>query len=113
MLFDTGGEVVNRKFFIVVVLFIAAISQQAFARTDCPVANVVNIQIEGQWVLYKQEGATWRNLGDLAALGTRERLAAMLAAQMVSKPVMVAYESNTYDCNAVNYSTPAVIVRTY
>jgi hypothetical protein len=103
----------RRPLFSLAALFIAAASQDALARTDCPVARVMNVQIEGQWVLYLQEGAQWRILGDLTLLGTKERLAAMLAAQMANRPVMVAYESNTYDCNVTNFSTPAFIVRTY
>ena len=83
------------------------------ARKDCPVAVVENVQIESNHVLYKQAGAQWRRLGALDELGTRERLSAMLAAQMAGKRVMVSYQDNNYDCTTVNYGVSAILVRTY
>jgi len=89
------------------------ISSSVFSRTDCPAAKVTHIQIEGSVILYKQEGSSWRRLGDLREVGTTERYSALLAAQFSGKPVMVAYLSDNYDCNTQNYTDPAYIVRTY
>ena len=83
------------------------------ARTDCPAEKVAFIQIEGNKVLYMQNGYKWRQLGDLSVSGTKERYSALLAAQMSGRKVMVAYENNLYDCSLTNYSEPAYIVRTY
>lgn len=81
-------------------------------RTNCPSALVVQIQIEGQKVLYRQENAPWRTLGVLSSEdGTRERYSALLAAQAAGKTVMVAYRDDNYDCNKVNYGTSAYLVR--
>lgn len=85
----------------------------AWARTDCPAAKIENIQIEGGFILYNQEGANWRRLGKLNEEGTAERYSAMLAAQMSGKRVMVAYSRNDYDCSVSNTSESAHIVRTY
>jgi hypothetical protein len=89
-----------------------SITSVASARTDCPAARVVNIQIEYNYVHYQQEGAPWRHLGVLTNPGVRERLAALLAAQMAGKAVLVAYEGSQYNCALGDYSTPAIIVRT-
>ncbi|MDX1253445.1 MAG: hypothetical protein IDH49_14590 [Gammaproteobacteria bacterium] len=102
-----------KNVFVVLVFFLATISGEAVARTDCPVARVLHVQIEGKWVLYSQEGAPWRTLGDITQTGTKERLGAMLAAQMTGRPVMVAYESDIYNCNVTDFSGHAFIVRTY
>ena len=84
------------------------------ARTDCPSAQVLYIQIEGQKILYMQKGAPWRTLGYLNNEdGTRERYSALLAAQAAGRSVMVGYPVDGYDCSAQNYSTSAYIVRTY
>lgn len=80
------------------------------ARTDCPAATIQHIQIEGASVLYSQSGV-WRALGQLDTAGTRERYAALLAAQLSGKRVSVGYASATYDCSTTNYSSVAYIVR--
>jgi hypothetical protein len=101
------------KVFIFFSLFAFSISGSAFARTNCPIAKVVNIQIEGNVILYVQEGSSWRRLGTLNEAGTTERYSALLAAQMAGLKVMVGYSSNAYDCGITNYSESAYIVRTY
>ena len=100
--------------FIKVLSFIGLlISVEAFARTDCPVEIVTNIQIEGSTILYTQEGSSWRKLGTLYEVGTKERYSALLAAQMSGRKVMVSYADDNYDCSKTNYGDSAYIVRTY
>jgi hypothetical protein len=94
-------------------LLILIMSSEAFSRTDCPSAKVLNIQIEGSVILYTQENTGWRRLGVLTEPGTKERYAALLAAQMSGRKVMVGYSSDTYNCAITNYSDSAYIVRTY
>jgi|GEM_PF-1683360 len=96
-------------------LLIGIISLSSFAaRTDCPAARVLLIQIEGQKVLYAQEGASWRALGYLNKNdGTKERYSALLASQVTGNKVMVGYPVDNYDCSVVDYGTSAHIVRTY
>ncbi|ACA85764.1 hypothetical protein [Shewanella woodyi] len=96
------------------LLFLAfLLSSSAFARTDCPAAKVLHIQIEGSVILYMQEGSSWRRLGNLDEVGTAERYSALLAAQIAGLKVMVGYRSSSYNCAVTNYSEPAYIVRTY
>lgn len=97
------------------LLLLAAVllSPSVLARTDCPAAPVLNIQIESNVILYLQKNAPWRRLGTLDEIGTRERLTALLAAQMSGRKVMVAYQNDGYDCTATNYAESAFIVRTY
>ncbi|TMP33955.1 hypothetical protein [Pseudoalteromonas rubra] len=84
------------------------------ARTDCPAAKVLSIQIEGQKVMYQQEGASWRTLGFLNKDdGTKERYSALLTAQATGKKVMIGYSVDNYDCSAANYGTAAHVLRTY
>ena len=72
-----------------------------------------NIQVESNHVLYKQVGYQWRKLGIFDEPGTRERLSALLAAQMAGKRVMVSYKDEAYDCTRSNYSVSAFLLRTY
>lgn len=60
----------------------------------------------------KLENAHWRHVGKLDVTGTKERLSALLAAQFSGKRVMIAYPDG-YDCNQGDFSTSAVIIRTY
>ncbi|MCO7191407.1 MULTISPECIES: hypothetical protein [unclassified Pseudoalteromonas] len=84
------------------------------ARTDCPAAKVLNIQIEGQKVMYQQEGASWRTLGFLNKDdGTKERYSALLTAQATGKKVVIGYSVDNYDCSAANYMTEAHMIRIY
>ncbi|GAB58208.1 hypothetical protein [Rheinheimera nanhaiensis] len=89
------------------------VSFSALARKDCPPAVVQNIQIESNHVLYLQKGYPWRRLGVLDEPGTRERLSALLAAQMAGKRVSMAYKDAAYDCSSTNYSVSAYLLRTY
>ncbi len=95
---------------IFVTFFMSAIVD---ARTDCPSAKVVHIQIEGNNIIYKQENAPWRGLGAINNTGTKERYSALLAAQVSGRKVLVGYNNNSYDCNVMNYSEPAYVVRTF
>jgi hypothetical protein len=88
-------------------------SSSALARKDCPLALVQNIQIESEHVLYIQYGYPWRRLGNLNEPGTRERLSALLAAQMAGKKVIISYKDADYDCTVTNYSVSAYLLRTY
>ncbi|MCS4306777.1 hypothetical protein M2404_001102 [Rheinheimera pacifica] len=88
-------------------------SSSTLARTNCPAALVQNIQIESDKVLYVQYGYPWRSLGNLNEPGTRERLSALLAAQMAGKKVAVSYKDAEYDCSTTNYSVSAYLLRTY
>ncbi|KPZ73133.1 hypothetical protein AN944_00281 [Shewanella sp. P1-14-1] len=97
--------------FSLTILFFLAFEAQA--RVDCPIAKVINIQIEGSKIMYLQEGASWRTLGYITEAGTNERYSALLAAQMASKRVIVGYKDNNYDCSKTNYGTSAYIIRTY
>lgn len=94
-----------------ILFFILSFS--SYARINCPSAVIENIQIEGAAVLYKQVGYPWRRLGILNEDGTRERLSAMLAAQMAGKLVQVSYRRLDYDCKVTNYGESAYIVKTY
>lgn len=96
-------------FYIIPITFLLSFS--AYARVDCPTAIVENIQIEDNVVLYQQAGSLWRRLGVLNEEGTRERLSAMLAAQMAGKKVFVSYRRSDYDCNERNTSESAFILR--
>ena len=102
----------NKLFFIALFLII---SIPAYAgRTDCPIAKVLNIQIEGKKIMYIQEGALWRVLGRLGLEdGTKERYSALLTAQATGRKVMVGYPVSGFDCRITNYVTSAYIVRTY
>lgn len=93
-------------------VFSVALSSSAFARTDCPAAKVQHIQIEGNVILYVQEGSGWRRLGTLNEEGTKERYSALLASQAAGKKVIVGYPSDTYNCAAVNYVDSASMLRT-
>jgi len=99
---------------VYLVLFLLLIvSNSSFARTDCPLAKVTHIQIERGKILYQQEGFNWRVLGSINEDGTKERYAALLAAQMSGKHVLVGYARDDYNCNTTNYSESAILVRTY
>ncbi len=95
------------------VLLMAFLPFSAQARVDCPAALIENIQIEGNFVLYRQSGYPWRRLGVLSEEGTRERLSAMLAAQMSGKKVFVSYKRSDYNCSVANTSESAFLLRTY
>lgn len=99
-------------FKILITVLLLFFSLNTYARKDCPVAIVDNIQIENASVLYLQSGV-WRKLGVLTDVGTKERFSALLAAHMSGKKVMVAYENSNFNCNKTDYSTNAMIVRTY
>ena len=88
------------------------LSSTVFARTDCPAAKVQYIQIEGNVILYAQEGSSWHRLGTLNEEGTKERYSALLASQAAGKKVIVGYPSDTYNCSAVNYVDSANMLRT-
>ncbi|HEY0924139.1 hypothetical protein [Rheinheimera pacifica] len=101
------------KLIILVASAALVFSSSALARKTCPEALVQNIQIESDHVLYKQVGYPWRRLGILDEPGTRERLSALLAAQMANKKVIVAYKNNEYSCISENYSESAYLLRTH
>lgn len=82
------------------------------ARVDCSEALITHIQIESSKVIYRQQGAPWRSLGDLSTLGTSERYSALLGAQHAARMVKVGYPDG-YDCSKENFATAAVMVRTY
>ena len=100
---------------IILLMTVWCFSSTAYsARTDCPSAKVLHIQIEYRKVLYRQEGAPWRALGLLNNDdGTRERYAALLAAQAAGRPVVIGYAIDGYDCNETNYGTSAFLLRTH
>ncbi|MBU1390182.1 MAG: hypothetical protein KJ856_07760 [Gammaproteobacteria bacterium] len=104
----------KRILFLFQMCILVGVSSEASARTDCQVAKILNIQLEGEKIMYFQEGAPWRTLGYVNKNdGTKERYAALLAAQMAGKKVVVGYKENGYDCNVTNYGVPAFIVRTF
>lgn len=98
-----------------IVYFILLImSASIYARTDCPEAKVLHIQLEGKKIMYYQEGGPWRTLGYLGNKdGTEERYSALLAAQLSSKRVKIGYRNDDYDCSKTNYGTVAFMLRTY
>lgn len=98
---------------IISIILLLAISSNAFAgRTDCSLAKISKIQLEGQKVLYLQENAPWRTLGYLNNTdGTKERLSILLAAQMSEKSVVVGYPIDNYNCSEHNWGTSAYLVR--
>ncbi|MDR6984487.1 hypothetical protein J2X32_003131 [Rheinheimera pacifica] len=101
-----------KKLTILMVASVLIFSSSALARKTCPEALVQNIQIESDHVLYKQVGYPWRRLGILDEPGTRERLSALLAAQMANKKVTIAYKNNEYSCIEENYTESAHLLRT-
>lgn len=101
--------VVNLGLVVAGVLMVAA---PAAARVDCSEALITHIQIEGSKVVYKQQGAPWRSVGDLSTVGVRERYSALLGAQHAARMVKVGYPDG-YDCTKENFVTAAVMVRTY
>lgn len=111
ILISTG---VIMRTYITFLIFILPFSI-AHARTDCPVAKITHIQIENERIIYQQEGAGWRILGNVESIGKREMYSAMLAAQASGKSIRVSYQSDDYNClqTSSNYSESAMIVRTY
>ncbi len=102
-----------KKYLLALPLILLSMNSWA-ARTDCPKAKILNIQIEGQKVVYLQEGGAWRTLGWFNNEdGTRERYSAMLAAQASGKSVHVGYPDDDYECGSSNYGTSAYLLRTY
>lgn len=100
---------------IVMPLWLVAMAVVALpvsARMDCPLAPITHIQIEGNRVIYLQQGGPWRGLGTLTDAGVKERYSAMLAAQMAGRKVLVGY-SDGFDCKKTNYDAKAVMVRTH
>lgn len=67
----------------------------ASARVDCAIALVTHIQVEGNRVIYLQQGAPWRGLGTLSDGGVKERYSALLAAQMAGRKVHIGYVHGT------------------
>ena len=100
---------------LLAIIILTQFASQAFAgRTDCPIAKVTNIQIEGVKVMYVQEGAPWRTLGYLNNNdGTKERYSALLSAQVSGRKVIVGYPIANYNCSVTNYGTSAYILRTH
>ncbi len=92
---------------------LVAVSQPCLGRTDCPVAKVLHIQLEGSKIMVYQEGGPWRTLGYLNETGTKERYSAVLAAQYAGKGIMIGYARSDYNCSATNYGESAYIVRTF
>ena len=103
------------KFIKLVSLLSLLVTSSSYARTSCPKAKIVHLQIENNHVLYSQDvnGKLWRKLGSFSESGTRERYSALLAAQMSGKEVVVAYADNAYDCSVANYKVSAYLVRTF
>ncbi len=101
----------NLKLFFAVC--VAVFSNVALARTECPTAKIVHIQIEAHYIIYLQEGGAWRLLGMLADAGVKERYSALLSAQAAGRRIMVAYASNSFNCYADNYTESALLVRTF
>ncbi len=99
-------------FRIIALLALYLISFNSYARKDCPVAIVDNIQVEGSFVLYHQS-EVWRRLGVLTDVGTKERFSALLSAHMAGKKVIVSYANDSFNCNETNYTENAFMVRTY
>ena len=100
----------KRIFYFILLIMSASI----YARTDCPEAKVLHIQLEGKKILYYQEGGPWRTLGYLGNKdGTEERYSAMLAAQLSSKRVKIWYRSDNYNCSQTYYGEAAYLLRTY
>lgn len=96
---------------LILAIFILVLSKPAFS-IDCPSAKVEHLQIEGSVIYVYPEGQNWHLVGNIEAVGTRERYSALLAAQMSGKKVVLRYPDG-YDCSQYNLSEPAVMVRTY
>ena len=78
---------------------------------DCPDAKIIHVQLENNAVLVLQEGQNWHLVGYYAEAGTREKYAAILAAQMTGKRVIIRYPEG-FNCAAYELSTSSLMVRT-
>lgn len=79
------------------------------ASIDCPVGLVEYVQPQKSSILYRQNG-TWRRLGAPDGPGVDEMYAALLAAMMADREVVVRYPDG-FDCTATDYGTDALMVR--
>lgn len=107
-------KVKTLKILVSAALFIFIVAPTYAARTNCPSAKILNIQVEGKKILYLQEGAPWRALGYINKKdGTEERYSALLTAQATGRKVQVAYPVKSFNCSKVNYGTSAYLVKTF
>lgn len=101
----------NRWVGIVCCGIVASVVSPDALAIDCGPARVIHIQIENNGVLVFLEGQSWHLVGLYSQPGTKEKYAALLAAQMADKQVVVRYPDGL-DCAAQDFGTPSQMVRT-
>lgn len=96
----------------ILIVFFLAISTQAFARVDCPIAKVEHVQIEHDYAHIKLEGQPWRHIGKISDIGTKERISLLMTAQVANRNVLIAYPDG-YDCNKSTFEASMIVARLY
>ena len=86
------------------------LANSAFA-VDCPIALIDQIQVESN-VVYFQAAGNWHSLGDLSAVGTKERYATLLTALATGKNALARFPAG-YNCSVDDFITPAIAARIY
>lgn len=93
------------------------VSGMAMSSTDCGPYKVEHIQIEGEKVYFHPvnegngSGVSWKSIGSLSVVGTKERLAALLAAQASGKMVTARYSQDNFPCANYDLENVAYMVR--
>lgn len=98
------------KVLCIAILLISA--NFALARQDCPKAKVEHVQIENHYAHIKLVGYPWRHIGKIDSVGTKERIALLLAAQLAQKEVVIGYPDG-YDCSVSNLGVSMIVARLY
>jgi hypothetical protein len=103
----------STKVTLLSMIFIVSISASSFAGIDCGPYKINYIQIENNTVFFYPagNGQNWQSLGSLSGNGTKERYAALLAAQMSGNKVTTRFTNNDHNCKAYNLQDIASMVR--
>ena len=99
-----------KKYCLALLVITVFLASSAMA-IDCPSATVANIQVEGNVIFVFPTGQNWHLVGSLSDMGTKEKYAALLAAQMAGKQVTIRFPDG-YNCSAYDLSIPSLMVRT-
>ena len=100
---------------IISIILLCFISLSLHAWTDCTYTNAKNIQVQktGVLVLFtdSQGSSRWKLVvrhGDSYSASFQSVIQQAIA---TNKPVMVRYESDNYDCSALDYGTLPIAIR--
>lgn len=101
------------KFSLPSIIFLVSISCSSFAGIDCGPYKIDYIQIENNTVFFDPSGngSNWQSLGSLSGNGTKERYAALLAAQMSGNKVTTRFVNSDHNCTTYNLQDVASMVR--